>query len=190
MTKHEFPPVQDQMARILRGVVDVVSEDELRRRLEDSAKTGQPLRIKLGIDPSSPDIHIGHTVVLRKLRAFQELGHQIVVIWGTATAMIGDPTGHDKTRPQLTIEDVEANLLTYKAQIGKVLDVDAIEHRTNGDWFGDMSFMDGVKLFSRMTVARAIERDSFEKRMKAGLPRDRALEVAREIIGELNASLP
>jgi len=170
MTKAKFPPVPEQMARILRGVVDVVSEDELRRRLQESAKTGMPLRVKLGIDPSSPDIHIGHTVVLRKLRAFQELGHHIVVIWGTATAMVGDPTGRDKTRPQLTEDDVEANLTTYKDQIGKVLDVEAIEHRSNGDWFSQMSFMDSVKLFSRMTVARAIERDSFEKRMNAGLP--------------------
>ncbi|HHI81433.1 MAG TPA: tyrosine--tRNA ligase [Planctomycetes bacterium] len=165
-----FPPVEEQLEIILRGVVDCVTREELEKKLRDSKKEGRPLRVKLGIDPSSPDIHVGHTVQLRKLRAFQELGHQAVVIWGTATAMVGDPTGKDKTRPQLTREGVYENLATYKAQISKIVDIEAAEHVENSQWFEGMNFMDGVKLLSRMTVARAIERDNFENRMKAGQP--------------------
>lgn len=166
----DFPPVEEQLKEIARGTVDLIEVGELRQRLQKSRETGRGLRVKLGIDPTSPDIHVGHTVVLRKLRAFQELGHHAVVIWGTATARLGDPSGRDKTRPQLTVEQVKSNLETYKQQIGEVLDVDAAEHRENGEWFDRMSFMDLVELLSRMTVARAIERDSFERRMKAGQP--------------------
>ncbi|MEZ5987913.1 MAG: tyrosine--tRNA ligase [Planctomycetota bacterium] len=165
-----FAPVDEQLERIRRGVVDLVGEDELRRKLEQSRASGRRLRVKFGIDPSSPDIHVGHTVVLRKLRTFQELGHLPVVIWGTATARVGDPTGKDKTRPQLDKAQVLDNLRTYKAQITKVLDIDDAEHRENGEWFDEMSFMDGVRLLSRMTVARAIERDSFANRIQKGLP--------------------
>jgi len=170
VTKREFLPVREQLARIKRGVVDCIGEEELAKKLEESRKTGDRLRVKFGIDPSSPDIHVGHTVVLRKLRTFQELGHLPVIIWGTATARVGDPTGKDKTRPQLTKAGVLENLETYKAQITKVLDIEDAEHRENGEWFDAMNFMDGVKLLSRMTVARAIERDSFENRIKKGLP--------------------
>ena len=165
-----FPSVDEQLERLRRGVVDLVDEADLRKRLEKSRANGSPLRVKLGIDPSSPDIHIGHTVILRKLRAFQDCGHTAVLIWGTATAMVGDPTGKDKTRPQLTREQVQHNLETYKEQISKVLDVEAAEHHENGAWFYEQSFMDSVRLLSSMTVARAIERDSFEKRMKKGQP--------------------
>ncbi|MCA8972474.1 MAG: tyrosine--tRNA ligase [Planctomycetes bacterium] len=165
-----FPPVEEQLEAIRRGTIDLVDEESLRKRLERSAKTGKPMRVKLGIDPSSPDIHVGHTVVARKLRTFQDLGHQAVLIWGTATARVGDPTGKDKTRPQLTTEAVQKNLETYKAQISVAIDVDAAEHHENGTWFDGMSFMDGVRLLSQMTVARAVERDSFDKRIKAGLP--------------------
>ncbi|MFQ5506886.1 MAG: tyrosine--tRNA ligase [Planctomycetota bacterium] len=168
--KKKFPPVEEQLGRILRGSVDLISEKELRQRLEESRRSGRPLRVKLGIDPSSPDIHVGHTVVLRKLRVFQELGHLPVLIWGSATAMLGDPEGRDRTRPQLTRAEVQENLETYKAQISKVIDVDDMEHRENSEWFDEMDFMGSVSLLSRMTVARAIERDSFEKRMGEGLP--------------------
>ena len=168
--KRTFPPTAEQIAKIQRGTVDIVDVKDLARRLDRCHATGRPLRVKLGIDPSSPDIHVGHTVILRKLRTFQELGHQAVIIWGTATAMVGDPTGKDKTRPQLTRESVQDNLRTYKEQIGKVVDVEAAEHVENASWFERKSFMDGVSLLSRMTVARALERDSFDKRMKAGLP--------------------
>ncbi len=168
--RRHFPPVEEQLERIERGVVDLVSRDELVERLEASRASGRPLRVKLGIDPSSPDIHVGHTVVLRKLRTFQDLGHQAVLIWGTATAMVGDPTGRDKTRPQLTREEVLKNLETYKRQIGLVVDVEAAEHRENGEWFDEMRFPDVIRLLSNMTVARAIERDSFAQRMQKGLP--------------------
>ena len=134
-----FPPVDEQLETLKRGVVDLVDESELRERLEASRKSGKPLRVKLGIDPSSPDIHLGHTVVLRKLRDFQRLGHTVVVLWGTATAMVGDPTGKDKTRPQLTREQVEENKQTYKAQVGRVLDLERIEERENGELPSDFA---------------------------------------------------
>jgi len=166
----QFPPVEEQLAVIRRGLVDLVDEDDLRKRLEQSRESGVPLRVKFGIDPSAPDIHLGHTVPLRKMRDFQRLGHTPIVLWGTATAMVGDPTGKNKTRPALTREQVEANKQTYRQQIGAVLDVDAIEERENGEWFLGQSFMDCVSLASRYTVARMIERDDFTKRYKGGLP--------------------
>jgi tyrosyl-tRNA synthetase len=162
--------IEEQLRVIKRGTVDLISEDELGARLKACEQEGRPLRVKLGIDPSSPDIHIGHTVPLRKLRDFQRLGHQVIVLWGTATAMVGDPTGKNKTRPQLTKADVDANKATYKAQVGKVLDMDQVEERENGEWFDKMSFMDGVKLTATYTVAQILERDSFMKRYKDGQP--------------------
>jgi len=165
-----FPPVEEQLRVIKRGAVDLIAEDELIQRLRQSRDSGKPLRVKLGIDPSSPDIHVGHTVVLRKLRDFQLLGHQIIVLWGTATAMLGDPSGKNKTRPQLSREQVEANMQTYKAQVGRVLDMDSAEERENGEWFEKMHFMDCVKLASHYTVARILERDSFMDRYKGGDP--------------------
>ena len=168
--QRDFPPVAEQLAKIKRGLVDLVGEEDLVKRLHASKKNGKPLRVKLGIDPSSADLHLGHTVVLRKLRAFQVLGHLPVLIWGTATARVGDPTGKDKTRPELSEEEIRENLFTYRAQISKVIDVEAMEQFENATWFDEMSFMTSVKLMARMTVARAIERDSFQKRMKAGQP--------------------
>ena len=132
-----FRPVEEQLEVIKRGVVDLVDEDDLRKRLQQSRDEDRPLRVKFGIDPSSPDIHLGHTVPLRKLRDFQQLGHRVIVLWGTTTAMVGDPTGRNKTRPALTREQVEANKQTYREQIGAVLDVDNIEERENGEWFLD-----------------------------------------------------
>jgi tyrosyl-tRNA synthetase len=166
----QFPPVEEQLAVIKRGAVDLVDEDDLKKRLTLSREGGVPLRIKFGIDPSSPDIHLGHTVPLRKLRDFQRLGHTVIVLWGTATAMVGDPTGRNKTRPALTRDQVEANKQTYRQQIGAVLDVDKIEERENGEWFLGQTFMDCVSLASRYTVARMLERDDFTKRYKGGLP--------------------
>lgn len=166
----QFPPVEEQLAVIKRGVVDLVDEEDLTKRLTASREEGRPLRIKFGIDPSSPDIHLGHTVPLRKLADFQRLGHQVIVLWGTATAMVGDPTGRNKTRPALTRDQVEANKQTYRQQIGAVLDIDNIEERENGEWFFGQTFMDCVVLASRYTVARMLERDDFTKRYKGGLP--------------------
>lgn len=165
-----FLPVDEQLAVLRRGAVDLVHEGELRERLEESRKTGRPLRVKLGIDPSSPDIHLGHTVVLRKLRDFQRLGHTAIVLWGTATAMVGDPTGRNKTRPALTREQVEANKQTYRAQVAAVLDVHKAEERENGEWFHKATFMDCVALAGRYTVARILERDDFQKRYRDNQP--------------------
>ncbi len=166
----QFPPVAEQLSVLKRGVVDLVSEADLVARLEASRASGQPLRVKLGIDPSSPDIHVGHTVVIRKLADFQRLGHTAIVLWGTATAMVGDPTGRNKTRPQLTREQVEANKQTYRAQVGHVLDMERAEERENGEWFDAMTFLDAVRLTARYTVAQVLERDSFADRHRAGTP--------------------
>ncbi|MFO1051772.1 MAG: tyrosine--tRNA ligase [Planctomycetota bacterium] len=165
-----FAPVEEQLRVIKRGLVDLVEEKELVDKLHRSRREGRPLRVKLGIDPSSPDIHLGHAVVLRKLRDFQRLGHQVIVLWGTATAMVGDPTGKNKTRPQLTREQVDVNKETYRTQVGRVLDTSRVEERENGEWFDRMSFIDCVKLSAGFTVARILERDSFALRYRAGEP--------------------
>ena len=166
----KFLPADEQLAILERGVVDLVDRDDLRKRLAASRESGRPLRVKFGIDPSSPDIHLGHTVPLRKLRDFQRLGHRVIVLWGTATAMVGDPTGRNKTRPALTREQVEANKQTYRAQVGAVLDIADVEERENGEWFHQQSFMDCIALASRYTVARMLERDDFQKRFSGQQP--------------------
>ncbi|MBX3461712.1 MAG: tyrosine--tRNA ligase [Planctomycetes bacterium] len=158
------------MAVLRRGVVDLVDEADLRRRLEQSRADRRPLRVKFGIDPSSPDIHLGHTVPLRKLRDFQRLGHRVIVLWGTVTAMVGDPSGRNKTRPPLSREQVEANKQTYRAQVGAVLDIGSVEERENGEWFHRKSFLDCISLASRYTVARMLERDDFHKRHQQRQP--------------------
>lgn len=160
--------IEKQLEQIKRGCVDLVSEEELVSKL----KKGKPLRIKLGMDPTAPDIHLGHTVVLRKMREFQDLGHKAVLIIGDYTAQIGDPSGVDKTRPMLSAGDIEANAGTYLDQAGKVLDLspEKFEIRRNSEWLGKLSFADVIKLASNMTVARMLERDTFEKRYKAGVP--------------------
>ncbi len=165
-----FAPVEEQLRVIKRGTVDLIAEDELAERLQQSRDSGKPLRVKLGIDPSSPDIHVGHTVVLRKLRDFQRLGHQVIMLWGTATAMLGDPSGKNRTRPQLSRDLVDENQRSYKAQVGRVLDMAAAEERENSEWFDGMNFMECVKLSGRYTVARILERDSFMERYKKGDP--------------------
>jgi tyrosyl-tRNA synthetase len=151
---------------LLRGAVNVHSEDELRKKLA----RGTPLRVKLGVDPSSPDLHLGHTVVLRKLRQFQDAGHTAVLIIGDFTALVGDPTGRKKTRPQLTPPEVEANAKTYIEQVGKVLRPDRLEVVRNSEWLKPLPFYELVKLAAKMTVARFLERDDFAKRLKEGVP--------------------
>ncbi|MDC1142223.1 tyrosine--tRNA ligase [Planctomycetota bacterium] len=158
--------MSEELNNLLRGAVDVINRAELEKRLNK----GKPLRVKLGIDPSSPDIHLGHTVVLRRLRAFQDAGHQAVLIIGDYTAMVGDPSGKNKTRPQLKKEDVERNADTYIAQAAKILDMDKVELRRNGEWFSEMEFLDVLKLCARSTVARMMERDDFTKRFKSETP--------------------
>jgi len=165
-----FAPVEQQLEILLRGCEAVYSEQELRAKLEKSRATGRPLRIKIGLDPSAPDIHLGHSVVLRKLRQFQDLGHKAVLIIGDYTAMIGDPTGRNKTRPMLSAEQIEANARTYFEQAGKILRTDeqALEVRRNSEWLEPLRLADALRLASKMTVARMLERDTFQKRYKAG----------------------
>jgi len=162
--------VQQQLELIRRGAVEIHSEAELEAKLKRAAGERRPLRVKLGLDPTSPDIHLGHTVVLGKLRQFQDLGHQAVLIIGDYTAMVGDPSGQSKTRPQLTPEQIEANLQTYLEQVRAVLDVARLEIRRNGEWFAKMSFADVLKLAGSSTVARMLERDDFAKRCAAKAP--------------------
>jgi tyrosyl-tRNA synthetase len=159
--------VAEQLERIRRGVEDIVPEADLTRKLERSVRTGKPLRVKYGIDPTGIDVHLGHTVPLRKLRVFQELGHQAVLIIGNYTALVGDPSGRDQTRAGLTPEQVEANARDYLHQVGKVIDVGKCEVVHNGDWFGKMSFLDVRALMSKITVQRILERDEFTKRFRA-----------------------
>jgi tyrosyl-tRNA synthetase len=152
--------------------VEVFTEQELAQRLMDAARTGQPLRVKLGLDPTSPDIHLGHTVVLRKMRQFQDLGHKAVLIIGDYTARIGDPTGQNTTRPMLSPEQIERNAKTYFEQAGKILDTrpEKLEVRHNSEWLADLRLADIIRLAGTMTVARMLERDTFAIRYKKGDP--------------------
>ena len=166
-----FPSVDEQLAVIRRGVEKIVPEEELAARLTKSRESGEPLRIKYGIDPTAADVHLGHSVPLRKLRQFQELGHQAVIIIGNYTAMVGDPSGRDEARTKkLSEEDVEANAHFYLSQVGEVIDIDKAEVHRNGDWFGGMSFADILSLCGKVTIAQLLTRDDFAKRMKAETP--------------------
>ena len=165
-----FLPVDEQVAILTRGAAHVEKRDELRKKLERSRDTDKPLRIKYGIDPTGFDVHLGHTVPLRKLRQFQELGHTAVLIIGTATARVGDPSGRDESRKSLTLEQIDKNAKTYLEQIAKVVDVSKAEVRPNGKWFDQFGFGDMLRLLGHMTVQRMLERDDFSKRVKAGTP--------------------
>lgn len=165
-----FPPVEEQLAQIRRGVEEILPEDALAEKLKRSRETGTPLIVKLGCDPSRPDLHLGHSVVLRKLRQFQDLGHQAVLIVGDFTGMIGDPSGKSKTRPPLTLEETRLNGQTYFEQATKIIDPERTRIRFNSEWLSDMTFEDVIKLAARYTVARMLERDEFEKRYRAGEP--------------------
>ena len=164
--------VEREMALLERGAAAIYSPDELAARLARSYTSGRPMRVKLGMDPTAPDIHLGHTVVLRKMRQFQDLGHKAVLIIGDYTARVGDPSGQNKTRPVLSPEDIDRNAQTYLDQAGKVLDLSAekFEMRRNSEWLGALSFADVITLTSKMTVARMLERDTFDIRYKAGDP--------------------
>ena len=162
--------LDEQFELISRGVEEIIPEQELRDKIENSIKNDNPLIVKLGCDPSRPDLHIGHSVVLRKLRHFQDLGHQAVLVIGDFTAMIGDPTGRNKTRPQLTIEDARDNAKTYLDQAGAVLNMDTLRVVYNSAWLNKMSFSDVIKLSSSTTVARMLERDDFNKRYDSEVP--------------------
>ena len=170
MSKIKFPPLNEQMDLIRRGAVEIIPEDELVKKLERSLGEGKPLNIKLGCDPSRPDLHIGHSVVLRKLAQFQMLGHKAILIVGDFTGMIGDPSGRNVTRPALTLEETRAYGESYFNQATKILDREKTKMVYNSEWLSKMSFEEVIKLASKYTVARMIERDDFEKRFKANKP--------------------
>ena len=156
-----------QIEVIQQGVEEIIPLEELKQKLDSSQKNNKPLVVKLGCDPSRPDLHIGHAVVLRKLRQFQDLGHQAVLVIGDFTAMIGDPSGRNKTRPQLTLEEAKSNAQSYMEQAKIILDIDSLKICNNAQWLNSMNFSDVVELASKYTVARMMERDDFEKRFRS-----------------------
>ena len=161
--------IDEQLEHLRRGTEHIISEEELREKLELSAESKKPLRIKSGYDPSAPDIHIGHTIPLKKMRQFQDLGHEVIFLIGDFTGMIGDPSGRSKTRPQLTREEVETNAETYRRQVFKILDPDKTVIEFNSRWLGKLSSEEFIKLASHYTVARMLERDEFALRFKDGV---------------------
>ncbi|XEC97620.1 tyrosine--tRNA ligase [Paenibacillus tarimensis] len=170
LTSRQREEVERQLEVIGRGVVEIVPEDELKSKVIRSVAESVPLKVKLGLDPSAPDIHIGHTVVLHKLRQFQQLGHEVQLIIGDFTGRIGDPTGKSETRKQLSEEDVRQNAETYRKQIFKILDPQKTTIYFNSEWLGPMNFADVVGLSAKLTVARMLERDDFTKRYQSGQP--------------------
>jgi len=157
--------IAEQLDFLKKGTVDLIREEDLKKKLERSAKAGKPLRVKLGLDPTAPDIHVGHTVVIRKLKAFQDLGHTVIFLIGDFTGMIGDPSGKNVTRPPLSREEIDANAETYKAQMFKLLDPEKTELRFNAEWMDKFTAADFVKLCAKTTVKQILERDDFTKRM-------------------------
>jgi len=166
----KFPSINEQMDGIKRGIDELIPEEEMVKKLEKSVKTGEPLRIKLGCDPSRPDLHIGHAVVLRKLRQFQDFGHRAQMLVGDFTAMIGDPSGRNKTRPQLTETEIREYAQTYFEQAKIILDEKNLDIVYNSDWLGKMNFSEVIQFSAKYTVARMLERNDFEKRYKSGVP--------------------
>jgi tyrosyl-tRNA synthetase len=170
MTQHKFRPVEEQLEYLKKGAAEVIPEEELKQKLESSAKTGEPLRVYLGVDPTAPDIHLGHTVVLRKLKHFQDMGHTAIFLVGDFSAMIGDPTGQSETRPPLSHEQVEVNAKTYLAQVYKILESKKTEVRYNSEWLGKMSSYEVVRLCGHYRLARMLEREDFRSRLENSLP--------------------
>ena len=169
MSRFKATP-KEQLQELKRGVVDLVSDEDLFKKLERSYQNNAPLRIKAGFDPTRPDLHLGHTVLMNKMKQFQDLGHQVIFLVGDFTAMIGDPTGKNETRPALSREEVKENAKSYVRQAYKILDESKCELAWNASWFDKMSPSDFIKLASQYTVARMLERDDFEKRYKGGTP--------------------
>jgi tyrosyl-tRNA synthetase len=166
----EFRPVDEQLQSIRRGAADIIVEAELVQKLERSRRSRTPLRVKLGLDPTAPDLHLGHTVVLRKLNDFQELGHQIIVIIGDFTGLIGDPTGRSETRKPLTRDEIRANAETYRAQLGKVIDMSRTRVEFNSTWLGPLTFENIIRETASLTVARMLQREDFAARYAAERP--------------------
>src|ERR1700736_448792 len=156
-----FPPVEEQLAYIKKGAAEIIRESDLREKLANSLKTGKPLRVKAGFDPTAPDLHLGHTVLIRKLKHFQDLGHTVIFLIGDSTALIGDPTGRNVTRKPLTREQISANAETYKEQVFKILDPVKTEVRYNSEWLDKLNYYDLVKLLAQFTVSRMLEREDF-----------------------------
>jgi tyrosyl-tRNA synthetase len=165
-----FPPVEQQLAYLKKGLAELIREDDLRERLTAARKDNRPLRVKAGFDPTAPDLHLGHTVLLRKMKHFQDLGHTVIFMIGDMTGLIGDPTGRNITRPPLTRDEINRNAETYKAQVFKILDPVKTEIRFNSDWLQPLTFENLITLCSKCTVARLLERDEFTKRFKEGIP--------------------
>jgi tyrosyl-tRNA synthetase len=165
-----FAPVEEQLTYLKKGLAELIPEEELKDRLTESYQTGRPLRVKAGFDPTAPDLHLGHTVLLRKMKHFQDLGHTVIFLIGDMTGLIGDPTGRNITRPPMTREEIDRNAETYKAQVFKLLDPEKTEVRFNSEWLAPLKFEDMVRLCSKYTVARILERDEFAKRFKEGTP--------------------
>ena len=166
----KFAPVAEQLDYLRKGSAEIIREEELREKLDQSAKTGKPLRVYLGVDPTAPDLHLGHTVVLRKLKHFQDMGHTAIFLIGDFSAMIGDPTGQSETRPPLTREQVDANAKTYLEQVYKILDPQKTEVRYNSEWLGKMSSFDVVRLCGKYRLARMLEREDFRTRLANNQP--------------------
>ena len=169
-TKKQFRPVDEQIAYLRKGAAEIIREEDLRAKLEASAKSGKPLRVKLGVDPTAPDLHLGHTVVLRKLKHFQDLGHTAIFLIGDFTAMVGDPTGQSETRPPLTREQVAANAKTYLDQVHRILNPDETEVRYNSEWLGKLTGHDMIRLCAHYRLARMLEREDFRTRLSGNLP--------------------
>jgi len=165
-----FKPVEEQMKLLKKGAVEIIQEEDLIRKLERSRKENKPLRVKAGFDPTAPDIHLGHTVLLRKMKHFQELGHEVIFLIGDFTGLIGDPSGRSATRPAMTREEINKNAETYKQQVFKILDPEKTIIDFNSRWLGKLTSFEIINLTSKYTVARILERDDFTKRFKAGLP--------------------
>ena len=167
---HTFLPVDEQMDLLQKGAAEIIRVADLRERLEESRKTGRPLRVKAGFDPTAPDLHLGHTVLMRKLRHFQQLGHTVIFLVGDFTSLIGDPTGRNVTRKPLTREQIDANAETYKQQVFKILDEKATEVRYNSEWLGKLGYEETIRLTAHFTVSQMLERDEFSKRFQAEQP--------------------
>jgi tyrosyl-tRNA synthetase len=169
-SRHEFRPVTEQLTFLSKGAAEIIREEELRAKLERSRATGTPLRVKLGVDPTGPDLTLGHTVVLRKLKHFQDQGHTAIFLIGDFTALVGDPTGQSETRPALSPEQVQANAETYLAQVYKILDRERTEVRYNSEWLGKLTAYEIVKLEGHYRLARMLEREDFRSRLQNNQP--------------------
>src|SRR5690348_8978520 len=166
----DFRPVDEQLAYLKKGAAEIIRESDLRERLEKSRASGKPMRAKAGFDPTAPDLHLGHTVLLRKLKHFQDLGHTVIFLIGDFTGMIGDPTGRSVTRPPLTPEELKRNAQTYMEQVYKILSPTGTELRFNNEWFGKMGAADWIRLAAKTTVSQMLEREEFHKRFQEEKP--------------------